>query len=163
MEKSLEKAAFAAGCFWGVEYVFSKFPGITKIKVGYMGGHTKYPSYQEVCTGITGHAETTYLEFDSKKISYKKLLDIFFKCHNPTTMNRQGPDVGSQYRSVIFYYTEKQKKDAENSKKKYEKILGKKVVTEIVAAPEFYEAEEYHQKYYEKKGSEPYCHIVPKI
>lgn len=158
-----KKAAFAAGCFWGVEYVFSKFKGVVLTKAGYMGGHTKNPTYREVCAGTTSHAETLYIEFNPEIISYKKLLEIFFECHDPTTMNRQGPDVGSQYRSVIFYYSKKQKKEAEVAKKKYEKKIGGEIVTEIVKAPEFYEAEEYHQKYYEKKGSEPYCHIVPRV
>lgn len=165
MKKGKSEAAFAAGCFWGVEYVFSKFPGISNIKVGYMGGQTKNPTYQEVCTGITGHTETTYLQYDSDVISYKKLLEIFFECHDPTTMNRQGPDVGNQYRSAIFYYNEEQKKEAEAAKAKYEKKLGKKIATIIESAEEypFYEAEEYHQRYYAKSGAQPYCHMVPKI
>jgi len=158
-----EKAIFAAGCFWGVEYVFSKFPGIVSIKSGYTGGALKNPTYQEVCSGTTGHAEAVYLEFDPKIIRYKKLLDIFFKCHDPTTINRQGPDFGDQYRSAIFYFNEKQKKDAETAKEKYEKLLGKKIVTQIEPAGDFYDAEDYHQRYYVKKGSEPYCHIVPKF
>ena len=158
-----EKAIFAAGCFWGVEYVFSKFPGVVKVKSGYTGGYVKNPDYQEVCSGSTGHAEAVYIEFDSKKISYKKLLEIFFKCHDPTTMNRQGPDFGNQYRSAIFYLNKEQKEEAETAKKAYEKTLSKKVVTQIQPATDFYEAEAYHQDYYAKKGSEPYCHIVPNV
>ena len=163
MKEKTEKASFAAGCFWGVEYVFLKFPGITKTRVGYMGGKTKNPTYREVCSGVTDHVETLYLEFNPAMIDYEKLLEIFFECHDPTTMNRQGPDIGNQYRSVIFYYSEKQKSAAQKAKEKYEKILKKKVVTEIVPAQEFYDAEDYHQKYYEKSGKEPYCHIVPKV
>lgn len=158
-----EKAIFAAGCFWGVEYVFSKFPGVMKVKSGYTEGYVKNPTYQEVCTGTTGHAEAVYIEFNPKIITYKKLLEIFFKCHDPTTMNKQGPDFGNQYRSAIFYFNKEQKEEAKTEKKKYEKVLGRKVVTSIEPIQDFYDAEDYHQKYYAKKGSEPYCHIVPKI
>lgn len=163
MMNKTEKAIFAAGCFWGVEYVFSKFPGIVKIISGYSGGQVKNPSYEEVCSGKTLHTESVYLEFDPKVISYKKLLEIFFKCHDPTTENRQGPDIGNQYRSAIFYYNEKQKKEALKSKKEFEKVLNKKIVTEISRAKEFFSAEDYHQKYYDKKGTMPYCHIVPTV
>jgi methionine-S-sulfoxide reductase len=159
----IKKACFGAGCFWGVEYVFKKFPGILKAKVGYMGGSLKNPSYEEVCSDKTGHAEVVYLEFDEKKISYNKLLEIFFKCHDPTTLDKQGPDFGSQYRSVIFYYDLEQKKSALDFIEKYQKELGKKIVTKVEKVKEFYEAEKYHQNYYEKKGSVPYCHIVPRI
>ena len=162
-QEKYEKTILAAGCFWGVEYVFNQFPGIIKTKVGYTGGSMKNPSYEEVCSSTTGHAEALYIEFDPKKISYSKILEIFFKCHDPTTMNRQGPDVGPQYRSVIFYFSDKQKKEAESFKEKYEKTIGKKVITTIEKAQEFYDAESYHQKYYDKKGSVPYCHIVPKV
>ena len=158
-----EIAVFAAGCFWGVQYVFDKMPGIVKTEVGYTGGKMEDPSYEDVSTSTTGHAEAVRVEFDPKKISYEKLLEIFFKCHDPTTMNRQGPDIGPQYRSVIFYLDEDQKKKAEKAKRDYENVLGLKIVTEIVKAGKFYRAEEYHQKYYDKKGSKPYCHIVPKI
>ncbi len=158
-----ERACFGAGCFWGVEYVFAKFKGIIKTKVGYMGGEMENPTYEDVCTDETGHAEVLYLEFDPDKINYEKLLEIFWKCHDPTTKDRQGPDMGSQYRSLIFYYNDSQKKIAEKSKKEYEKILGKKIVTTIELAQEFYEGEDYHQQYYKKKGAKPYCHIIPKI
>jgi len=158
-----EIAVFAAGCFWGVQYVFDRMPGIVKTEVGYAGGKMEDPSYEDVSTSRTGHAEAVRVEFDPKKISYEKLLEIFFKCHDPTTMNRQGPDIGPQYRSVIFYFNEEQRKIAEKAKKDYEKVLGLKIVTEIVKAGKFYTAEDYHQKYYDKKGSKPYCHIVPRV
>ena len=157
-----ETATFAAGCFWGVEQTFSKIPGVIKTRVGYMGGDEKKypnPSYKLVCTDKTGHAEVVYIEFDSAKVSYQDLLKVFWENHDPTTLNRQGPDVGTQYRSVIFYYNEKQKREAEESLKKEQKRLGKvKIVTVIVPAMHFFEAEEYHQKYLEKKGIES-CHL----
>lgn len=163
MKDNIQKACFAAGCFWGVEYVFTQFSGILSVKSGYTGGNLKNPSYEDVCSGKTGHAESVLIEFNSNEISYKKLLEIFFKSHDPTTLNYQGPDVGNQYRSAIFYFSDKQKREAESFKKKYEKILKKKIVTLIEQAKEFYDAEEYHQKYYEKSGKQPYCHVVPKI
>jgi len=162
-KSQIEKACFGAGCFWGVQYVFDKFMGVLKTEAGYMGGKMKNPTYKMVCADLTGHAEVVYLEFDPSKISYEKILEIFFKCHDPTTMNRQGPDVGNQYRSAIFYYSPAQKTTAEKFLKKYEKELGKKIVTSIEPAKEFYSAEGYHQKYYDKKGSVPYCHVVPKV
>jgi len=150
----MKQAAFGAGCFWGVQYQFDQIEGVTKTVVGYMGGKTKNPSYKAVCTDKTGHAETVYIEFDENIISYDELLDVFWRIHNPAQKNRQGLDVGSQYRSVIFYYTPKQKELAERSKEKVEKeILKKPVATEIVAASSFYPAEEYHQKYLEKNGA----------
>ena len=163
MKSKTEKAIFAAGCFWGVEYVFSKFPGVVSTKVGYTGGLTKNPKYQEVCTDTTGHAEAVLVEFNPEIISYEKILEIFFKCHDPTTVDRQGPDYGNQYRSAIFYFSEEQKEKSERAKTAYEKIIKKKIVTSIEPAQEFYDAEEYHQKYYNKKKSEPYCHIVPNV
>ncbi len=167
-KQKIEKACFGAGCFWGAEYVFLQFKGILKTEAGYMGGDDKKypkPSYEEVCTDLTGHAEVVYLEFNTSIISYRKLLEIFFKCHDPTQMNRQGHDTGSQYRSIIFYFNEEQKEKAEKAKKEYEKILGKKIATSIEPAGKFnfHPAEEYHQKYYEKTGKAPYCHIVPRI
>ena len=159
-DKNLETATFAAGCFWGVEELFRKTKGVAETTVGYTGGQTKNPTYQQVCTDKTGHAEALQVEFDPKIISYDKLLDIFWQNHDPTTYHRQGPDVGSQYRSAIFYHTPKQKKLAENSRAKLEKSkkFKDKIVTEIVAATEFYPAEEYHQKYRQKKGLKT-CHI----
>ncbi|MEK6918689.1 MAG: peptide-methionine (S)-S-oxide reductase MsrA [Nanoarchaeota archaeon] len=156
-------AYFGAGCFWGVEYLFKKVPGITKTEVGYMGGKKPNPTYREVCNDGTGHAEIIKIIYDPALVTYKKLLELFFKCHNPTTIDRQGPDVGEQYRSAIFYTDKEQKKEAEDYLKVYEKEIGKKIVTEISQASEFWKAEEYHQDYYGKKGGQPYCHIMPKV
>jgi peptide-methionine (S)-S-oxide reductase len=148
----MEKATFAAGCFWGVEYEFSQVKGVTSTKVGYMGGSTKNPTYQQVCTDKTGHAEVVDVTFDPSQVSYEELLDVFWSLHDPTQLNRQGPDMGSQYRSVIFYYNEEQRKTAEESKMRLQ-ASGKykrDVVTEIVPAQTFYIAEQYHQKYYKR-------------
>ncbi len=156
-----EKAAFGEGCFWGSEDVYSGIKGVISTTVGYMGGKTKNPTYEEVCTDKTGHVETVVIEYDPKIISYDKLLTIFWATHDPTTLDRQGPDVGSQYRSVIFYYTNEQEKLAKASKDDLERSgrLKKPVVTEIVPATEFYKAEEYHQEYYKKHGMKSSCHI----
>jgi peptide-methionine (S)-S-oxide reductase len=154
MEANLEKAAFAAGCFWHVEADFRKVKGVKDAAVGYMGGHTENPTYEEVHSGKTGHAETVELTFDPSVLSYEQLLDVFWDLHDPTTPNRQGPDVGHQYRSVIFYYNDEQRKEAEESKQRLQES-GKyknKIVTEIVPAPRFWRAEEYHQRYLEKRG-----------
>ncbi|PIR41457.1 MAG: peptide-methionine (S)-S-oxide reductase [Candidatus Yanofskybacteria bacterium CG10_big_fil_rev_8_21_14_0_10_46_23] len=158
--KATQEAAFAAGCFWGIEDAFRQLEGVTFTEVGYMGGHQDDPSYEGVCGGQTGHAETVHLEFDPDKISYQKLLKTFWEIHDPTTLNRQGPDVGSQYRSVIFYYNDDQRKQAEESKTALEdsEKYDDEVVTEIVPAPEFYRAEEYHQQYFEKTGRRV-CHV----
>ena len=145
-----EKATFAAGCFWQVETEFRKVKGVLNTKVGYTGGKMKNPTYKNVCTDTTGHAEAIDIEFDPKIVSYEKLLDVFWKIHNPTTLNRQGLDMGTQYRSAIFYHNETQKKQAEASLKKTQKNFKNKIVTEIKKAPEFYKAEEYHQKYLDK-------------
>lgn len=154
----MKKAAFAMGCFWHSQNVFDELKWVKKTTAGYMGGSTINPSYVSVCTGLTGHAETVLIEYDSKIITYEKLLDYFFKNHDPTTMNKQGPDYGIQYKSIIFYYTNEQKNSAIKAVKKYQKILKNKIVTEIVAAQKFYPAEEYHQHYNEKhKGGA--CHI----
>ena len=155
------KAIFAAGCFWGVETAFRKLEGVVDVKVGYTGGHTENPTYEDVCTGNTGHAEAVEVIFDTKVISYTELLDTFWKIHNPTTLNRQGPDVGEQYRSAIFYLDDEQKKLAEESKKKLDdsKKFEKEIVTEITKAGTFYLAEEYHQQYFAKKGIDPTCHV----
>ena len=147
---SMDKAIFAAGCFWHVEHKFNTTPGVIEAISGYTGGKFKNPSYEDVCTGSTGHAEAVQVTFDSKKISFEKLLDIFWKLHDPTTLDRQGPDIGSQYRSAIFFVSEKQKALAEKSKQEYQKRLQKPIVTEITKASTFYPAEEYHQRYYEK-------------
>ena len=146
-------ATFAAGCFWGIEEAFSKVKGVLNVMVGYTGGTMKNPTYEDVCTDKTGHAEAVDIEFDPKTVSYEELLNKFWEIHDPTSYHKQGPDVGSQYRSAIFYHNEKQKQDALKSKQKIqksEKYKNKKIVTEIVNAKEFYKAEEYHQKYFQK-------------
>ena len=148
----MDIATFGAGCFWGVEIAFQDIKGVINTTVGYMGGTLKNPSYADVCTNKTGHTEVVQIEFDPSIISYEKLVDIFWKIHDPTQLDRQGPDIGTQYRSIIFYHDEKQKKLAEKSKEKQEKS-GKyknKIVTKITKAKKFYKAEEYHQKYFEK-------------
>ncbi len=157
----LEKATFAAGCFWGVEAAFRQIKGVKSTRVGYVGGSMKNPTYEDVCTDKTGHAEAVEITFDPNKTSYEKLLQVFWDNHNPTQLNRQGPDVGTQYRSVIFYHNDKQKKAAIKSKEKLQnsdKYKGSKIVTEIVPVETFYEAEEYHQQYLEKRGLST-CHI----
>jgi peptide-methionine (S)-S-oxide reductase len=147
------KATFGAGCFWCVEHVFMKTKGVTSTSVGYMGGTLKNPTYEDVCTDKTGHAEVVQVDYDPSKISYHELLDVFWNCHDPTTLNRQGPDVGTQYRSAIFCHTPEQQKDAIKSKEELTNLgRYKKVVTEIVPASEFYKAEDYHQQYYQKCG-----------
>ena len=153
-------ATFAAGCFWGVESVFMQVDGVVSTRVGYIGGKTHDPTYEDVCTDRTGHAEAVEVTYDPKKASYKKLLDIFWSNHDPTTLNMQGPDVGSQYRSAIFYHHDDQKKLAEESKAALDKSgkFRNKIVTEIVPAETFYPAEEYHQQYFKKKGIQPTCH-----
>lgn len=152
--KKTEKATFAAGCFWGVEASFRQVKGVVNTTVGYTGGKTKNPTYKEVCTDATGHAEAVEVEFEPSKVSYGKLLDVFWSIHNPTQLNRQGPDVGTQYRSAIFYHNEKQKKAAVAAKEKLQKSgkYGNPIVTEIKPASTFYKAEEYHQHYLEKRG-----------
>ena len=148
----MEKALFGAGCFWGVEETFRKLPGVKKTEVGYCGGTTINPSYESVCKGDTNHAEVVLLEFDENEISFKILLDHFWKCHDPTTLNRQGPDIGTQYRSVIFYFNENQKIMAQDSKEIFSKKNNLNVVTEITNLKDYYKAEEYHQKYIQKTG-----------
>jgi peptide-methionine (S)-S-oxide reductase len=157
-----EKATFAAGCFWGVEAAFAHVEGVVSSVVGYTGGHTENPTYQEVCTDKTGHAEAVQIAFDPSRISYDQLLKVFWGIHDPTTLNRQGPDVGSQYRSAIFYHTPQQKATAELSKQKLQRSgrFTKPIVTEITPASKFYRAEEYHQRYLEKRG-ETSCSSTP--
>ena len=149
----IEKALFGAGCFWGVEEHFRLIKGVTKTEVGYSGGHTKNPTYENVCYENTDHAEVLLVEFDEDKISYERLFDEFWKCHDPTTLDRQGPDVGRQYRSVIYYYNDMQKNIAIKSKEKNQKSFQNNIVTEISSADTFYKAEEYHQKYILKGNS----------
>jgi len=148
----MEKALFGAGCFWGVEETFRKIPGVVKTEVGYTGGHTLNPTYQSICEGDTNHVEVVLVEYDNKIISYDKLLNHFWKCHDPTTLNRQGPDIGTQYRSAIFYFDDNQKKLATESKINFAKENNITIVTEISQLSDYYKAEEYHQKYIQKTG-----------
>ena len=150
----METATFGAGCFWGVEEAFRKVKGVTSTTVGYSGGRLNNPTYQDVCTDKTGHAEVVQIEFDPSKITYNDLLSLFFQIHDPTTLNRQGPDVGTQYRSVIFYHSPDQEKKAKAYKEQLN-LSGRypgPIVTEILPAAPFYKAEEYHQRYHEKNG-----------
>jgi peptide methionine sulfoxide reductase msrA/msrB len=154
-------AIFAGGCFWGVEYFLQKAPGVISVTSGYTGGHVKNPSYKEVCTGNTGHAEAVKIIFDPEKTTYDKLLKLFLEIHDPTQVGRQGPDIGNQYRSEIFYLNDEQRKTAEKDLK----ILqdkGYKIATAITKASEFYDAENYHQDYYFNNGKTPYCHAYVK-
>lgn len=167
MKDGLSVATFGSGCFWCTEAVFQRVTGVEKVVSGYMGGKVKNPSYREVTTGLTGHAEVTQINYDPGKISFEELLEIFWGTHDPTTLNRQGADVGTQYRSVIFYHTDEQKKLSETYKKKLDasKAFDNPIVTEISPAAEFYAAEDYHQNYFNLNGSAPYCSYViqPKL
>lgn len=156
----MEKATFGAGCFWGVEASFRELPGVVDAAVGYLGGTLKNPTYHDVCTDTTGHAEVVEVTYDPQQVSYDRLLELFWSIHNPTTLNRQGPDVGSQYRSAIFYHTPEQKAAAEKSKQELAASgrFARPIVTEITPASEFYRAEEYHQQYLAKRGLRN-CHI----
>lgn len=166
-EEKIETATFGGGCFWCTEAVFQRLNGVIKVESGYSGGNVPNPTYEAVCTGKTGHAECINISFDPKIISYKKLLEVFFKTHDPTSLNRQGADVGTQYRSVIFFHNDEQKKIAEEIIKKLndEKIWDKQIVTEISAFKKFYKAENYHQNYYNNNTNQGYCAFVitPKI
>jgi peptide-methionine (S)-S-oxide reductase len=155
-----EKATFGAGCFWGVEETFRNLKGVVSTAVGYAGGRKESPSYEDVCGDGTGHAEVVEVEFDPSQVNYNELLDVFWSNHNPTTLNRQGPDVGTQYRSVIFYHSPEQKAAAEASKKKIDQggRFRQPVVTQIEPAPTFWRAEEYHQRYLAKRG-QSHCAI----
>jgi peptide-methionine (S)-S-oxide reductase len=156
----MEKATFGAGCFWGVEESFRQLPGVSETEVGYLGGRTNNPSYKDVCADETGHAEVVQVTYDPAKISYEQLLDVFWSAHDPTTLNRQGPDVGTQYRSAIFFHSPEQERMARASKEKAQASgkFRRPVVTEITPASTFYRAEEYHQKYLAKRGVS-HCHI----
>lgn len=158
MANKTETAIFAAGCFWGVQAYFDQVPGVVKTAVGYTGGHVSNPTYEQVCAHTTGHAEATQIEFDPQKVSYKTLLKQFFRMHDPTQLNRQGPDVGDNYRSAIFYLNDEQRIQAEEVKETVQPSFDKPVVTEITKASKFYPAEEYHQKYFEKTGMGA-CHV----
>lgn len=163
----LETATFGGGCFWCIEAIFQDLKGVEKVESGYSGGTTKYPTYQEVCSGTTGHAEVVQITFNPAIISYDQILEVFWHVHDPTTLNRQGADVGTQYRSVIFYHNDEQKTSAENSKKKTEdsKLWDEPIITEISPFMEFYKAEDYHQNYYKDNPEKSYCSLViaPKV
>jgi peptide-methionine (S)-S-oxide reductase len=163
----LEAATLANGCFWCSEAVFARLKGVKSVIPGYSGGKVENPSYEQVCTGRTGHAEAAQIEFDPQVISYENLLDVFWHTHDPTTLNRQGNDVGTQYRSAIFYHDERQREIAEKSRAHLEskKVFSDPIVTEIVPFKKFYPAEDYHRKYYELHGNAPYCRFVidPKV
>ena len=160
-----ELATLGAGCFWCVEAVFKMLPGVKNVASGYAGGKTDNPTYKEVCAGDTGHAEVIQVEFDPGAISYERILETFWEAHDPTTLNRQGADEGTQYRSVIFYHSDAQKTAAEKSKAAAQKNFTKPIVTEIVPLTKFYKAEGYHQDYYQNNPNQPYCRIVikPKV
>jgi len=167
MHATHDIATIGAGCFWCVEAVFQRLKGVEKVISGYMGGEIKNPSYREVCTGRTGHAEVVQITFDPEIISYEELLEVFWKTHDPTTLNRQGNDVGTQYRSVVFYHSEAQKQIAEAYKAQLNEsgTFSNPIVTEISPASAFYEAEDYHQDYFNQNGAQPYCSIIiaPKV
>ena len=147
-----QKAMFGAGCFWGVEAAFRQISGVKEVTVGYSGGHTENPTYREVCSGRTGHAEVAQVEFDPDRVTYDELLDAFWGMHHPTTPNRQGPDVGTQYSSAIFFHSPEQEQAARASRERVQATLDRPIVTEITPASDFYEAEDYHQQYLEKRG-----------
>jgi len=165
--EGLELATFGSGCFWCTEAVFQNVEGVEKVESGYSGGKVKNPTYKEVCSGLTGHAEVIQLTYDPKKVTYDELLEIFWKTHDPTTLNRQGNDEGPQYRSVIFYHNDEQKRLAESYKAKLiqEQIYDRPIVTEVTPFSVFYKAEDYHQNYYNLNGNAPYCSyvITPKV
>lgn len=160
----MEKATFGAGCFWCVEAVFQRLEGVEEVVSGYAGGKVKDPTYRQICYGNTGHAEVIQISYDSAKISYQELLEIFFATHNPTQLNRQGNDIGTQYRSVIFYHNDEQKALAEQYKKAVDASgeWNEPVVTEISPLPAFYVAEDYHQNYFNDNKEAPYCQYVVK-
>jgi peptide-methionine (S)-S-oxide reductase len=159
-ESEMAIATFGAGCFWGVEAAFERVPGVQEAVSGYAGGHTENPTYKEVCAGDTGHAEVVKVEYDPEEVTYEDLLEVFWSCHDPTQVNRQGPDVGYQYRSVIFYHNEAQRTAAERSKREMDESgeYNRPVATSIEPAGDFWRAEEYHQDYLAKRGLGPACH-----
>lgn len=167
LTQDLQTATLAGGCFWCTEAIFQRLKGVSEVRPGYSGGQVENPTYKQVCSGSTGHAEAIQITFDPKIISFEKLLEVFFKLHDPTTLNQQGSDYGTQYRSSIFYHDDDQRKTAEKVKSAIEKskMYQSKIVTEIVPFTNFYEAETYHQNYYELNRSQPYCQLVidPKI
>ena len=167
VKQGMEVATFAGGCFWCTEAVFLEIKGVEKVVSGYIGGKTKNPTYKDICTGETGHAEAIQITFNPNEVAYEDLLEVFFATHDPTTLNRQGADVGTQYRSEIFYHSEAQKTKAENYIQllEKEKLYDKKIVTKVSSASVFYNAEEYHQNYYNQNSSQGYCQMViaPKL
>lgn len=156
-----ETATFGAGCFWGVEWVFRQVPGVVEVVSGYAGGYVENPSYELVCTGTTGHAEVVQVTFDPDQVSYDQLLEVFWAMHDPTQVERQGPDVGAQYRSIILVHSEEQRRAAEESRARAQQRFDQPIATEIRPFEAFYPAEDYHQRYYERTGKEPYCHVLP--
>jgi peptide-methionine (S)-S-oxide reductase len=160
-EALVARATFGAGCFWGVEWVFRRVPGVLEVVSGYAGGHVPHPTYQLVCTNTTGHAEVVQVTFDPCRVSYEQLLEVFWAMHDPTQVNRQGPDVGTQYRSIILAHDEEQERIARASRERAQARFSRPIATEIRRLEAFYPAEEYHQRYYEKTGKEPYCHVLP--
>lgn len=161
----IEIATLGAGCFWCIEAVFQRLQGVHSVKSGYMGGMTENPTYKEICTGMTGHAEVAEIEFDASLLSFSELLEVFWATHDPTTLNRQGNDVGTQYRSAIFYHSDEQKIAAETSMAEASSDFQAAIVTEISAVSTFYPAEEYHDNYYNINPNQPYCRVVvgPKV
>lgn len=161
----MDIAAFAGGCFWGVEYAFENVPGVQKAESGFMGGKVDNPSYRQVCMGNTNHAEVVQVTFDPNQVSYRKLVEYFFKIHDPTTLNRQGPDVGTQYRSAIFYHNDQQKQIAEDviADLKNKKVFKRPIVTQLSPAQTFWIAEDYHQNYFDKHPERAVCHPIPKF
>ena len=158
---TIETATFGAGCFWGVEWVYQQVPGVRSVVSGYSGGHVEFPSYREVCSDRTGHAEVVQVTFDPDLVSYDQLLEVFWAMHDPTQMNRQGPDVGAQYRSVIFTHSPEQRAAAERSRTEAQGRFDRPIATEIADFTAFYPAEDYHQMYYLRNGHQPYCHVLP--
>ncbi|HET7235801.1 MAG TPA: peptide-methionine (S)-S-oxide reductase MsrA [Actinomycetota bacterium] len=156
-----QTATFGAGCFWGVEYVFERVPGVVRTEVGYAGGLMEHPTYRDVCSHTTGHAEVTRVTFDPDVVSFDQLLEVFWAMHDPTQIDRQGPDVGDQYRSVIFAASDEQRAAAEASKARAQERFDRPIATQIEGDATFWPAEDYHQRYYGKNGHEPYCHVVP--
>ena len=156
-----ETVTFGAGCFWGVEYVFERVPGVLSTEVGYEGGTIDHPTYRDVCSHTTGHAEVARVTFDPSVVSFEQLLEVFWAMHDPTQVNRQGPDVGDQYRSAIFTENDDQRTIAEASRERAQARSSRPIATEFTPATTFWPAEDYHQRYYDKNGHEPYCHVIP--
>ncbi|MCG6186673.1 peptide-methionine (S)-S-oxide reductase MsrA [Maribellus maritimus] len=167
MAENIEKATLGGGCFWCTEAVYLQLNGVVEVKPGYSGGHVKNPSYKEVCTGRTGHAEVVQLTYNPEKVSFSEILEVFFMTHDPTTLNRQGNDVGTQYRSAIFYHNQQQKEIAEEIIQEFEKekVYDSPIVTEVTPFEKFYIAEDYHINYFERNKNQPYCQFVvaPKV